>query len=116
MRDEASIRGPTDLKNEIQIITLSNNMWEFWERFLMKHSDGELIDPVSLNQYKDTKGYKAKNSSLNREFFRHCGRFTDLDYKVLAQHLLAETPGRKAVYPKVTVPKNRVMVPDSLDG
>lgn len=44
-RDGASISGTADLKPEIQIITLRDELWEDWETFLSKHPEGELLDP-----------------------------------------------------------------------
>lgn len=89
-------------------------MWAYWEKFLTKHSEGELVDPISLNQFKDIKGFKVKAMSLKREFFKHCGWFTDKDFGVFAQHLLGETPGRKSPYPKVSVSRTKILVPDNL--
>ena len=103
-----------DLKPEIQIITLLNDLWALWEKFLTKHSEGELIDPYFYTMYKDVKGFKLKNLSLKREFFKYFGHFTDKNYGVNAQHLIDETPGRKATYPKVSVTVPKFIVPDNM--
>ena len=99
-KDGATIKIVADLKNEIQIITLPDDIWSYWERFLQRHSEGEIVDPVSQTLFKDCKGYKPRASSLKREFFKRFGWFTDKDFKILGQHLLGETPGRTAPYPK----------------
>ena len=70
-KDGAYISGPTDLKNEIQIITLQDDLWSFWERFLTKHAAGELIEPISLVPFKDINGFNLKSMLLKREFFKH---------------------------------------------
>jgi hypothetical protein len=65
-------------------------------------------------RYKDKKGYKVK--SLNKEFFKHCGHFTDTDFSVFAEHLLGITPKRKVVYPKVSVSTTKILVADNLSS
>jgi len=112
--DGASIRGAADLKNEIQIITLPDDLWEDWSSFLTKHAEGELIDPVSRGFYRDNKNFQNKSNSLKREFFKHCGHFTDRDFGALAKHLLGATPGRPSPYPKVSVSKTRILVVDNM--
>ena len=111
-KDGASIKTLTDLKNEIQIITLPDDLWAHWKKFLIMHSEGELMDPISLRQFKDCKGFKARASSLKREFFKRFGWFTDKDFGVLAQHLLGETPGRLSLHPKVSISRTKILVPD----
>jgi len=113
-KDGASIKSITDLKNELQIITLPDDLWVYWEKFLTKHSEGELIDPISLKMFKDIKGFKIKMMSLKREFFKHCSWFTDKDFGVYAKHLLGETPRRKSPYPKVSVARTKILVPDNI--
>ena len=113
-KDGASIKGSSDLKNEIQIITLPDKLWLFWEQFLKKHGEGDLIDPCSLKKCKETKGFKTKDKFLTKEFFKRFGHFTDTDFGVCAQHLLGETPNRRASYPKVSVGKSKILVPDNM--
>ena len=113
-KDRASIKSATDLKNEIQIITLPDDLWAYWKKFLLMHAEGKLVDSISLKQYKDCKGFKVRSSSLKREFFKRFGWFTDKDFGVLAQHLLGETPGRRALYPKVSTLRTKILVPDNL--
>ena len=112
-KEGATITGTSCLKNEIQIMTLPDDLWIFWQRFLLKHAAGELIDHVTLAEYKDNKRFKPKAMSLKREFFKHCSRFTDKDFEVFAQHMLSETPNRKALYPKVSVLRMKILVVDN---
>ena len=113
-KDGALISGTADLKPEIQIMTLPNDLWAHWEKFLTKHSEGELIDPYFCTMYKEVKGFKVKGMSLKREFFKYFGHFTDKDYGVNAQHLIGATPRPKAVYPKVSVIVPKFVVPDNM--
>ncbi len=71
-------------KNEIQIITLPDELWRHWQAFLTKYTTSELIDPFTFAQFKDIKGFKIKTMSLKREFFKHCGHFTDNDFGTFA--------------------------------
>ena len=109
--DDAHIKGPRDLKNEIQIITLPTELWTSWKTFLNKHTEGELIDPDTDKMFKEDRKFKLKQQTLKREFFKHCGHFTDRDFGVLAQHLISATPGRRLLYPKVSVARTRYLAP-----
>ena len=111
--DGAHIKGPRDLKNEIQIITLPTELWTSWKTFLNKHTEGELIDPDTNKMFKEDKKFKLKQQTLKREFFKHCGHFTDRDFGVLAEHLIGATPGRTIVYPKVSVACTRYLAPSN---
>ena len=82
--DGAHIKGPRDLKNEIQIITLPTKLWTSWKTFLNKHTEGKLIDPDTDKIFKEDKKFKLKQQTLKKEFFKHCGHFTDRDSGVLA--------------------------------
>jgi hypothetical protein len=105
-KDGGSVRGIADLKNEVKIITSSDETFELWKEFLEKHSTGGLINPDTGDRFNQAKNFKVtKNFSLAREFFKHLGHFTDDDLKVFVQHLLRKTPGHSYSYPKVTVHK-----------
>ena len=109
----AHIKGPRDLKNEIQIITLPTELWTSWKTFLNKHTEGELIDPDTNKMFKEDKKFKLKQQTLKREFFKHCGHFTDRDLGVLAQHLIGATLGRSLLYPKVSMARTRYLAPSN---
>lgn len=93
---------------------MPDELFAYWQRFLTKHANGELIDPISLTAFKNMKGFKIKAMSLKREFFKHCAWFTDKDFGDYARHLLGETPGRRALYPKVSVSRTKILVPDNI--
>ena len=82
--DGAHIKGLRNLKNEIQIITLPTELWTSWKTFLNKHIEGELIDPDTYKMFKEDRKFKLKQQTLEREFFKHCGHFTDRNFGVLA--------------------------------
>ena len=107
--DGAHIKGPRDLKNEIQIITLPTELWMSWKTFLNKHTEGELIDPHTDKMFKEDRKFKLKQQTLKREFFKHCGHFTNRNFGVLAEHLIGATPGQTILYPKVSVARTRYL-------
>ena len=111
--DGAHIKGPRDLKNEIQIITLSTELWTSWKTFLNKHTEGELIDPNTDKMFKEDRKFKLKQQTLKREFFKHCGHFTNRNFGELAQHLIGTTPSRRLLYPKVSVACTRYLAPSN---
>ena len=118
-KDGATVKGVSDLKNEIQIITLPDHLWAHWHKFLIMHANGDLIDPVTLAPYRDAKDgkkWKPKSSSLKKQFFKSFAWFTDKDFGVVAQHLLGDTPGRRAPYPKVSVPKTKILVAGNMSA
>lgn len=104
----------SNLKSEIQIITLPNDLWKLWRSFFVKHANGELIDPISQVSYNEAKKFKTKSNSLKKKFFKHAGRFTNRDFGILAQHLLGITPNPIAPYPKVFMSKTKILALDNL--
>ena len=111
--DSAHIKGPRDLKNEIQIMTLPTELWTSWKTFPNKHTEGKLIDPDTDKMLKEDRKFKLKQQMLKRVFFKHCGHFTDRNFGVLAQHLICATPGRRLLYPKVSVACTRYLAPNN---
>jgi hypothetical protein len=88
-KDGGIVRGISDKKNEVKIITSPDETFELWKEFLEKHSTGGLINPDILARFNQAKNFKVtKNFTLAREFFKHLGHFTDEDLKVFVQHLL----------------------------
>ena len=63
--------------------------------------------------FKEDKKFKLKQQTLKREFFKHCGHFTDRDFGVLAQHLIGATPTWTILYPKVFVVRTRYLAPNN---
>jgi hypothetical protein len=100
------MKGISDLKNEIKIITSPDELFGLWKEFLERHSIGALINPDTMEKFNQAKNFKVtKNFTLAREFFKPLGHLTDIDLKVFVQHLLGRTPNREWLYPKVTVHK-----------
>ena len=60
----AHIKGPRDLENEIQIITLPTELWTSWKTFLNKHIEGELIDLDTDKMLKEDMKFKLKQQTL----------------------------------------------------
>jgi hypothetical protein len=100
------VRGISNLKNEVKIITSLDETFELWKEFLEKHSTGGLINLDTLARFNQAKNFKVtKNFILARKFFKHLGHFTDEDLKVFVPHQLGKTPDWKCPYPKVTMHK-----------
>ena len=102
------MHGPANIKNEMVIITASEDQFNLWKEFITKHSTGELIDPETFERFKQKKGFKdAKAFQLQRSFFRGMGFMTKEETKSLVTHLLMQTKNWKYRYPKVSVNKTR---------
>ena len=114
-KDGNNVKGPADIKYEMKVMTLPDDHYAMWEEFLTKHSNGDLINPETLQPYRQAKGVK-KRFTLQREFFKHLGRFTDEDLKAYVQHLLGRTPNRSLPYPKVSVGKTKSYVVGHYSG
>jgi hypothetical protein len=100
------VKGISDLKNEVKIITSPDELFGLWKEFLERHTTGALINPDTMEKFNQAKNFKVtKNFTLAREFFKPLGHLTDNDLKVFVQHLLGRTPNRDWLYPKVTVHK-----------
>ena len=102
-----NILKPADLRNELDIITASEDVYQLWSRFIIDYGLGDTIDPDTEAKFNTAKDWesKSKNFTLNREFFKAMGQLEERDLEVLAQHLLNETPGRTMGFPKVSVKK-----------
>ena len=102
-----------DIHNEIRLITASDRVHNLWKEVISNHSEGLLIDPVTLQAMKDTKNWDRKRDGvLSREFFKWMGNTTEDDLRRLAVHILNRTPGRTYPHPKVTVKKLHAVIPD----
>jgi len=112
-KDGKTINIPADVKNEIKIITLPDNIYALWEEFVSKHAEGALIDLVTFKPFRVAKNFNIRNCSLKREFFKHLAYFTDEDLRAYATHLLGKTLGRTLCYPKVSVSKTKILVRDN---
>ena len=89
-------------------ITLS--LTSMWKEFIEKHHRGELINPDTVDMYKDRAPLTLSSKfQLTCEFFKHFRHFTDADFKVYVQHLLGRTPGCMSAYSKVTVHKTALV-------
>jgi hypothetical protein len=105
-KEDGNVKGISDLKNEIKIITLPDELFELWKEFLERHSTGALRNPETMEKFNLAKNFKVtKNFTLAREFFKPFGHLIVNDLKVFVQYLLGRTPNREWLYPKVTVHK-----------
>lgn len=94
---------------EIKILTLPDDHFELREEFFTKYSNGDLINLEMKKAYNEAKGVR-KRSSLQREFFKHLGHFTDDDLKAFVQHLLGRSLNTSLPYPKVSVLKLKSVI------
>lgn len=101
---------PTNLINELETITASEEVYELWSRVIAAHMYGVLIDPDTCEPFNTAHDWKskAKDAVINREFFKVMGGLEENDLKTLALHMLNETPDRDLPYPKVSVKRPRV--------
>jgi hypothetical protein len=105
-KDGGNVKGISDLKNEVMIITSPDELFALWKEFLERHSTGAFINPVTMEKFNLAKNFQVtKNFILAREFFKSLGHLIDNDLKIFVQPLLGRTPNREWLYPKVTVHK-----------
>lgn len=96
-----------NIHNEIKIITASDDVYNLWSEVISCQSQGELIDPESMQKFKDLKNWSPdKDGVISREFFKWLGNLSEANLKRLAEHLLNKPdPKRSDAYPKVTMKK-----------
>ena len=100
------MKGISNLKNEVKIITSLDELFGLWKELLEMHTTRSLINPDTMERFNHVKNFKVmKNFTLAREFFKPLGHLTNNDLKVFMQHLLQKTPKRAWQYPKITVYK-----------
>jgi hypothetical protein len=88
-----TIKGSSDLKNEIRIMTVLNDHFLLWKEFFKKHAVGELINLDTGLRFNKAKAFKVlAKTLLHWKFFKHLGHLTDKDLKVFVMLLLGKTP------------------------
>lgn len=108
-KDGKSIASSTDLKHEIQIITLPNDSFQKFKDFLELHTLGNLIDPDTGLQYRLSRSwFDTKKHHVNREFFKKLGKLSDDDLKEMFTLLVDVGTGEGATpYPKLSFHKTK---------
>ena len=82
-KEGKTVNGPADVKSELRMITMEDSHFAMWKEFIEKHHRGELINPDTGDMYKDRAPFTLSSKfQLTREFFKHFGHFTDVDFKV----------------------------------
>ena len=53
MKEEKTINGPVDVKNELRMITVEDEHFSMWEEFIERHHRRELINPDTEKMFKE---------------------------------------------------------------
>jgi hypothetical protein len=102
----------SDVKNEVIIITASDEIFALWADFITSHSNGELIDPDTQKKFNESKRFDfGPRFQLHREFFKRLGNLNEDKFEKLATHLLNQTADRVEAWPKVVVHKFKSNLP-----
>lgn len=109
LKGGGSVVTPTDLKHEIQIITLPDDIFEKFKDFIELHSLGNLIDPDTGVQYRMNRAFfDQKKHHINREFFRKLGKLSDQDISKMVTLLVhVDTAEGAPKYPRLSFHKAR---------
>ena len=51
---------PSDLRNELDIITASEDVYKLWSRFIIDYGLGETIDPDTYAKFNTAKDWDTK--------------------------------------------------------
>lgn len=96
-----------NIHNEIKITTIDDATFGLRSEVISSHSIRELIDPDSMKNFKEIRGWKPENDEqLNSKFFKWMGNLSMSDHQKLAMHLLnMSSEQREQAYPKVTMKK-----------
>ena len=60
LKEGAKIKRESDLKNEIQMITLNDSVYKMWEEYINTHMEGGIIDPCTKRPYNEGKNFKLR--------------------------------------------------------
>ena len=102
-----------NIRNELKIITASDEVHSMWSEMISNQQQGLLTDPETLLPMKDTGHWDAdKDGVISREFFKWLGNMTEADLGKLARHLLNSADDRIHPHPKVTLKKNPAILDD----
>ena len=100
------VSNTTDLKNELKIIILLDDIFKLWEAFFEVHSKDALINPYTLMPFNEAKNFSlSRKFQLAREFFKKLGHPNDHDLKAMVTYLLGQDIGRTTMWPKLSVHK-----------
>jgi hypothetical protein len=50
-KDGGYVKGISDLKNEVKIITSLDELFGLWKEFLERHTTGALINPYTMEKF-----------------------------------------------------------------
>ena len=98
----------------MKIITLPDAAFKLWKSFLKLQSEGGLIDPLTMRPYNEGDKFNLSSCILKKEFFKHLGHFNDVDLEAYVKHLLLKTAERNEKYPKLSIPKTKILVPRNM--
>jgi hypothetical protein len=102
----------SDVKNEVTIITASDDIFALWLDFITFHSNGKLIDPDMQKKFNENKRFDfGPRFQLHREFFKRLDNLSEDEFEKLSIHLLNQTPDRVEPWPKVVVHKFKKNLP-----
>ena len=77
-KDGGNMKGISDLKNEVKIITLPDELFGLWKEFLEMHTTGFLVNLDTMERFNQVKYFKlTKNFTLACEFFKPLGWVLD---------------------------------------
>lgn len=108
-KEGKNILTASDLKHEIQIITLQNFIFKKFKDFLELHTHGNIIDPDTGDfVYKIKSSFEHRKHLVNREFLRKLGRLSDEDISEMVSLLTdVDTAPGAPRYPKLSFHKTK---------
>jgi hypothetical protein len=102
----------SDVKNDVTIITASDEIFDLWAQFITSHSNGELINPDTFKKFNESKRFDfGPRFQLHREFFKRLDNLSEEEFEKLAIHLLNQILERLEPWPKVVVHKFKSNLP-----
>jgi hypothetical protein len=102
----------SNVKNEVTIITASDDIFALWSNFITSHSNGKLIDPDTQKKFNESKRFDfGPRFQLHHEFFKRLDNLSEDEFEKLSIHLLNQTPIRVEPWLKVVVHKFKNNLP-----
>jgi hypothetical protein len=58
-KDGGNMKGISNLKNEVKIITSLDELFGLWKEFLERHTTRSLINPDTMEKFNQAKNFKG---------------------------------------------------------
>ena len=95
-----------DLKNELKVIMLPNDVFKLWEEFFEVHLKGGPINLDTMLPFNEAKNFTlSRQFQLAQEFVKKLRHVNNQDLKAMVTYLLGWDIGHATMWSKLSINK-----------